>query len=200
MNIEAILWPELMGELRAAHDDRRTAERVKRPGGMLALAPELSDCIVLTGTAAMAAHGIDIEPGDIDIFARYELYNALRDRPEWTETWPREYDPPMLVWDRHVPRVCVWHQWNDRHLRGDIIGAAFRGCETAAFSGWPTMDLALLRVWKALINRPKDREHVALIDTHFAQRGRLVRAAVTQGASSDVLARVGLESIGPRDD
>lgn len=200
MNIEAILWPELTAELRAAHDDRRADERVARPGGaFLAPLPELSECVVLTGSAAMAAHGIDIEPGDIDIFADHGLYLALRDRPEWEETWPREGDPPMLVWDRHAPKACVWSQWDDHHLHGDIIGAAFRTRVTAEFSGWPTMDLALLRTWKALINRPKDREHVELIDAHFRDAGRLVRCRVNQGPEA-VLARVGLEPIGPRDD
>lgn len=101
----------------------------------------------------------------------------------------------MLVWDRHEPKVCVWSQWNDRHLAGDIIGAAFRSRATAEFSGWPTMDLALLRTWKVLVNRPKDREHVELIDRYFAGLGRAARCRVTQGPDA-VLARVGLEAIG----
>lgn len=102
---------------------------------------------VLFGSTVMLLHGLRESVGDIDIFARPDLYGRLRRRPEWAEFCPREGDPAFLEADLGVGvPVHVFHSWQRRDPMVDV-GACFRHAEVV--EGLPCIPLWLVRVHKA---------------------------------------------------
>jgi hypothetical protein len=135
----------------------------------------------LIGSGAMRVAGLDVEPGDLDLFVRPWIYERLL-TCGWVETYPRVGDPPMLVLrgDRHGElEVNAWFRWRHetRWKRAaeptleNVIGGARRVDDF-----WWIMDLRLLALWKREIlaeltkHEPesprieKDARHLALLD------------------------------------
>lgn len=130
----------------------------------------------LTGSGAMRVAGLDVDPGDIDVFARPWVYERLRVRPGWEETFPNPDHPPMLTWHGGELEVCAWYEW--RHYSGwrvvePTVPEVLDGARRVADFWW-IMDLSLLAFWKKeLIEAPgtqtdyrreKDRRHLALLE------------------------------------
>lgn len=132
---------------------------------------------VVIGSAAMAIAGLDVEPGDVDVFMRPWVYERALIRPGWAERYPTLGDPPMLVYgDAELP-VCGWWRWRHRSRWSGpepTVEEIIAG--TRWVDGWPIMDLSLLAEWKCQIMKDceghpeyrarveKDRRHVEMLE------------------------------------
>jgi hypothetical protein len=131
--------------------------------------------IVVTGSTAMMLQGIDVNPGDVDIYVRPSIFHELKLRG-WAERWPTPGDPSLLEAHFAGTRVHAWKKWNDRHYILDLVGFAFEN--VVIVNGWPCISLPALRTVKmgALDLNPnsvrhrKHAIHVEMIDRHLERR------------------------------
>lgn len=129
------------------------------------------DEYVLSGSVVMALHGLDVKPGDVDMFVSERLYQILKARG-WTELRPGPpHHPPMLEWHCGKLQVHCWYVWDDEHhIPGDgdeVVRHAFESMEVV--QTWPCMSLKLLRHWKMWVAPmvPKHFAHIEMIDTYL---------------------------------
>jgi hypothetical protein len=124
--------------------------------------------IMVFGSAAMALHGLDREPGDIDLFVRPWAYPRLKSHG-WEEQRPTPGDPPMLEWLGGLYPVHAFREWT---ARDDWIDMD-RAWGTSEWVGeWRVMPLWYVRYIKiaAYYANPDSERHakhlrdVAMID------------------------------------
>jgi hypothetical protein len=122
---------------------------------------------VLIGSIVMQLHGLPREVGDIDMFVTRPIYDALRARGDiWTELRPHPEHPPMLEADCAGVPAHVWYDFNDTHMRGDVVALAFAMREV--IEGWTCQSLGLLLNWKSRVNREKDAVDAAILRRYLA--------------------------------
>lgn len=125
------------------------------------------------GSAAMAAAGIPVVPGDVDVFARPQIVVHALQRG-WREEYPNPLDPPMMTWHDGDRPVTLWDQWRHRARWARVeptVGEVLDGARRLESGVW-VMDLRLLATWKYELlqagavtdhRKEKDRRHVALL-------------------------------------
>lgn len=144
------------------------------------LTPGVVDCrfdTVVTGSGSMLLHGIDRHKqiGDIDLFARSEVWINLLQSGEWMVYSPskmdekRAHDPPYLyrkfqwgVGGIDTMEVNIFMQWRERGF-GDInIRKLFK--EAHEIDRMLCCSMAWLLDWKREVRRDKDLPDIDLIE------------------------------------
>ena len=108
------------------------------------------------GSAPMLVHGLSAEVGDIDILATRSAWRTAQ-----------ELGIPILApsGDRVVqpaPEIDIFDGWLSLDV-GAII------CRAEPLDGLPIAHLGDVAAYKRLLDRPKDRLHLRLIEAHLAQ-------------------------------
>lgn len=124
------------------------------------------------GSAAMAAAGLMVEPGDVDIFVRPWLWEVMG-RRGWREEYPNPEHPPMMTWHDGERPVSAWWEWHHDsrwRIEEPTVGEVLDDARRLANGVW-IMNLETLGVWKnELLAHPgtghrkaKDLRHLALL-------------------------------------
>jgi hypothetical protein len=125
------------------------------------------------GSAAMAAAGIPVVPGDVDVFARAHVAEGALARG-WREEVPDPEDPPMLTWHDGDRPVALWDRWRHRARWARVeptVAEVLDGARRLENGVW-IMDLRLLATWKWELlqagmitahRKAKDHRHLALL-------------------------------------
>lgn len=121
------------------------AEAVAR---LAALALPAGDYVV-HGSGALLLRGLIDRANDLDVLARGAAWRAA-----CTMAAPERGLRDAVV--RPEPEVEIWGGW-----LGDDVDALIDGAERVG--GWPCVDLRALLAFKERLERPRDREHVALL-------------------------------------
>ncbi len=104
---------------------------------------------VVHGSGALLLRGLIGGARDLDVLARGEAW-----RVACTMAAPeRGLRDPVV---RPEPEVEIWGGW-----LGDDVDALIDTAEQV--DGWPCVDLRSLLAFKERLDRPQDREHVALL-------------------------------------
>jgi hypothetical protein len=106
---------------------------------------------VVHGSGALLLRGLIDRARDLDVLARGEAWRAA-----CTMAVPEHGLHDLVV--RPEPAVEIWGGW-----LGEDVDALIDGAERV--DGWPCVDLRALLAFKERLDRPQDREHVALLRT-----------------------------------
>ncbi len=104
---------------------------------------------VVHGSGALLLRGLIDRTRDLDVLARGDAWQAAcrLAAPQ------RGLNDPVV---RPAPDLEIWGGW-----LGDDVDALIDGAELV--DGWPCVELRALLAFKERLDRPQDREHIALL-------------------------------------
>ncbi|GLY51858.1 hypothetical protein [Lentzea sp. NBRC 102530] len=123
---------------------------------LLALELPVEDFAV-TGSAVLYAHGLIDDPRDLDVLARGAAWERARRLGEPKPT-PLAVGAEITLGD-----IQILDRWFPGWNTAALID------EADVLHGLRFVRLGVIRATKARLGRPRDLEHVALIDAHFAK-------------------------------
>lgn len=128
------------------------------------------DCYVLFGSMPMWFKGLRPDGvGDLDVFVRKHVYEALLATGEWKEQKPRASDPPFLELET-TPPIHIFYDWEKRSNHMDIE-RCFEEAEYSA-DGWRYAPLTEVVKWKLEARREKDIDDLLLINDYWERIGQ----------------------------
>jgi hypothetical protein len=114
------------------------------------------DEYVIVGGGILVALGLLEWDDDIDICVTPEIFNSFKSQGWDERTWK---DKQVLKHDVYDVGVG-FGKWNLEELQDDAV----------KINGIQFISLNKLLVWKQEIGRPKDTQHIALINEHLARK------------------------------